>query len=110
MAWSLEKWRAYQQALKRLAITVDGVERESAPWPGWAITTVIDTSEVWPVVWRAVRCHQTQMASYGQLEQLAEEEHRRLWGSQEFYRAMSLVNGGRRRETDLFEGLREGAV
>jgi hypothetical protein len=50
------------------------------------------------------------MASYGQLEQLAEEEHRRLWGSQEFYRAMSLVNGGRRRETDLFEGLREGAV
>ena len=27
-------------------------------------------------------------------------------GTQEFYRVFSLVNGGRKRETDLFEGLR----
>jgi hypothetical protein len=46
------------------------------------------------------------MAVFGQLEQLPEENHRALWGTQEFYRAMSLVNGGRHRETDLFEGLR----
>ena len=40
------------------------------------------------------------------LEQLAEEQQRALWGSQEFYRAYSIVNGGRKLETDLFEGLR----
>ena len=58
-------------------------------------------------VWRAVNCHQSQMAIYGQLSGLSEEHHRSLWGSQEFYRAISLVNGGRRVECDLFEGLRE---
>ena len=36
----------------------------------------------------------------------APEHHRALWGVQEFYRAFSLVNGGRTRESDLFEGLR----
>ena len=29
-----------------------------------------------------------------------------LWGCQSFYRAFSTVNGGRTRETDLFEGIR----
>jgi hypothetical protein len=28
-----------------------------------------------------------------------------LWGQQSFYRTLSLVNGGRARETDLFEGV-----
>jgi hypothetical protein len=46
------------------------------------------------------------MAIYGPLGELSEEHHRGLWGAQEFYRAMSLVNGGRERETDLFAGLR----
>jgi len=57
-------------------------------------------------VWRAVSCHQTQMGIYGQLTGLSEDHHNSLWGSQEFYRAVSLVNGGRRLETDLFEGVR----
>jgi len=39
-------------------------------------------------------------------EDLPEEQHIALWGSQEFYRVDSSVNGGRRQETDLFEGLR----
>jgi hypothetical protein len=47
------------------------------------------------------------MAVYRQLSNLSEEHHRSLWGSQEFYRAFSLVNGGRRLESDLFEGLRD---
>ena len=46
------------------------------------------------------------MAIYGPLAALSEEHHKGLWGTQEFYRAMSLVNGGREQETDLFEGLR----
>ena len=78
----------------------------SDPWPDWAITTVLDTSEVWSTVWRAVSCHKTQMTIYRKLEALPEEHQRSLWGTQEFYRVFSTVNGGRTQESDLFEGLR----
>jgi LmbE family N-acetylglucosaminyl deacetylase len=110
LAWRADKWAAYQAALKKLVIKVDGLERQATPWPDWAVTTVIETNEFHEQVWRAVRCHQSQMAVYGQLAHLSAEHHRSLWGSQEFYRAMSIVNGGRRLETDLFEGLREDSV
>jgi len=106
IAWSEKKWTAYQAALRKLVSKVDGEERQAAPWPDWAITTVLDTSRVWPAVWRAVSCHRTQMSIYGKLEQLSEEHQRFLWGTQEFYRAFSTVNGGRAKEKDLFEGLR----
>jgi len=106
IAWSAAKWTAYQAALKRLVFAVDGEERQATPWPDWAITTVIDTSRLWPAVWRAVSCHKTQMAIYDRLAGLADEHQRALWGTQEFYRVFSSVNGGRGRETDLFEGLR----
>ncbi len=106
IAWSAGKWSAYQAALRQLVFEVDGVRRQAVPSPDWAITTVIDTSRVWPAVWRAVSCHKTQMSIYGQLERLSEEHQRSLWGTQEFYRVFSTVNGGRARESDLFEGLR----
>ena len=108
LAWRAEKWAAYQAALRKLTVMVDGVERHATPWPDWAVTTVIETGAFHQQVWRAVSCHQSQMAIYGQLSHLSEEHHRSLWGSQEFYRAFSLVNGGRRLESDLFEGLRDG--
>ena len=57
-------------------------------------------------MWAAVRCHGTQMAQYGPLAGLTDEDHRALWGPQQYYRVYSLVNGGRNRESDLFEGLR----
>lgn len=106
LAWSRKKWDAYQCALKKLVSRVDGVERQAEPWPDWAITTVIETADVWETVWRAVSCHKTQMSVYEQLEHLSDEHHRGLWGTQEFYRVFSTVNGGRDRETDLFAGLR----
>jgi LmbE family N-acetylglucosaminyl deacetylase len=106
IAWSAAKWAAYQAALKRLVSVVDGQERQVTPWPDWAVTTVLDTTRVWATVWRAVSCHQTQMSIYDTLAGLADEHQRALWGSQEFYRVFSTVNGGRARETDLFEGLR----
>jgi LmbE family N-acetylglucosaminyl deacetylase len=106
MGWPAPKWQAYQEAFKTLVSKVDGVERQAVPWPDWALTTSIDTSGYWEQVWRAVQCHESQMAIYGALGHLSEQHHRGLWGSQEFYRAMSLVNGGRARETDLFDGLR----
>jgi LmbE family N-acetylglucosaminyl deacetylase len=105
IAWTASIWAEYQAALKRLISKVDGVERQVAPAPDWEITTRLDTTAVWPTVWRAVQCHQTQMGGYANLTQLSPERHRALWGVQEYYRAFSLVNGGRARESDLFEGL-----
>jgi LmbE family N-acetylglucosaminyl deacetylase len=106
LAWRKNKWTAYEAAFRKLTSTVDGVERIATPWPDWAVTSEINTSAVWPVVWKAVCCHQTQMFIYERLEDLTEEQQKALWGSQEFYRASSSVNGGRTPETDLFEGLR----
>ena len=106
IAWSAEKWDAYQAALKTLVFKIDGQERRVSPWPAWALTTAIDTSRVAPTVWRAVSCHKTQMSIYSKLGELPDDHHRALWGTQEFYRVFSCVNGGRTRETDLFEGLR----
>jgi hypothetical protein len=60
----------------------------------------------WPTVWRAEPYHKSQMSIYRQLEHLPEEHHKALWGSQEYYRVFSPANGGRQRESDLFEGLR----
>ena len=106
LAWRSAKWDAYQTAFRKLTSMVDGVTRQANPWPDWAVTTEVDTSFYWPAVWRAVCCHQTQMSMYERLEQLSEGQQRALWGSQEFYRVHSAVNGGRKLENDLFEGLR----
>lgn len=106
MAWPAAKWAAYQAAFKDLKSVVDGLERRATPWPDWALTTVLDTRAWWPQVWQAVCCHQSQLAIYCRLESLPARQHESLWGSQEFYRAFSLVNGGRLRETDLFAGIR----
>ncbi len=106
MAWGPDTWRAYQAAFRRLISRVDGVERQGLPWPEWSITSRIDARRHWQTVWRAVQRHETQLAIYGRLDELAPEQHEALWGRQTFYRAMSTVNGGREPETDLFEGLR----
>jgi len=99
-------WAGYRAAFKRLTSRVDGVEREPPAWQEWAITARIDTSAHWPTVWRAVSCHESQIAAYEKLRELPPELHEGLWGAQTFYRALSTVNGGRRREEDLFDGLR----
>lgn len=96
----------YQFVFGNLVMQIDGVERRGAGWPDWQITTSVDTLLYWRTVWRAVRCHQTQLPAYHLLERLPEEKHQALWGCQTYYRAFSLVNGGRTVEHDLFEGLR----
>jgi LmbE family N-acetylglucosaminyl deacetylase len=105
LAWPESTWRAYQAAVGTLSARVDGVERLATPWPDWAITTAIDTSHLWSIVWRAVSCHESQLVAYERLRDLPGEHHKTLWGRQSFYRAFSTVNGGRARETDLFEGV-----
>lgn len=106
MAWPESTWKAYQAAFRKLVSTVDGVERQAVPWPDWAITTVIDTRSYWPTVWQAISCHESQVTAYERLKHLSPEDHEALWGRQSFYRAFSIVSGGRARETDLMEGIR----
>jgi LmbE family N-acetylglucosaminyl deacetylase len=106
LAWPASAWAAYQAAFRKLISTVDGVERQATPWPDWAITTVIDTRKVWSTVWQAISCHESQVTAYERLKDLSPEHHEALWGQQSFYRVFSTVNGGRQRETDLFEGIR----
>jgi LmbE family N-acetylglucosaminyl deacetylase len=105
IAWPDSTWAAYQAAFRKMVSTIDGHERQAMPWPDWAITTVIDTRDFWSTVWRAISCHESQVTAYERLKELSPEHHEALWGRQSFYRAFSTVNGGRTRETDLFEGI-----
>jgi len=96
----------YQTIFGDLKMTIDGVDRGAVGWDPWAITTQVDTAQYWSAVWQAISCHRSQFPGYSKLEHLTEAQHRVLWGTQKFYRAYSMVNGGRKLETDLFEGLR----
>ena len=106
LAWDAATWAVYEAAFRKLTTTVDGVERQAAPWPSWALTTTVDTGEASAAVWKAVECHASQTRAYDALRTLAPEQRAAMWRAQPFYRTYSLVNGGRARETDLFEGLR----
>lgn len=106
MAWSEAVWDVYQKAFSALGSMVDGVQRRAVAWPDWAITTIVDAGDHWDTVWRAVSCHASQVATYERLHALGPEDHRVIWGRQCYYRVFSLVNGGRAKETDLFDGLR----
>ena len=106
IAWPESTWSAYRAAVRALTVNVDGTVRQATAWPDWAITTEIDATGVWETVWRAVSCHASQLAAYERLRDLAPAHHEALWGRQSFYRALSIVNGGREKETDLFEGIR----
>ncbi|MFN8491536.1 MAG: PIG-L family deacetylase [Caldilineaceae bacterium] len=87
------------------AIRVDGYERRLIAWEEWAITTWVDTSAHWRTVLAAVACHRSQLPNLEEMKLLPDDTQRHLWGCGTFYRALSLVNGGRRVEHDLFEGI-----
>jgi LmbE family N-acetylglucosaminyl deacetylase len=106
MAISAAQIETYEEAFGELVLRVDGHERRAPGWPDWAITTRVDTSAHWRRAWEAIACHRSQLPAYAKLVALPEARHRALWGSQTYYRAASLVNGGREPEADLFEGLR----
>jgi LmbE family N-acetylglucosaminyl deacetylase len=106
IAWPESTWTAYQRAFKKLTSTVDGVERRTVSWPEWMITTAIDARQFCRTVWQAISCHESQTSEYLELAHLSTNQQEVLWGLQSFYRVFSTVNGGRTRETDLFEGVR----
>jgi len=105
LAWPASTWAAYEAAIGSPTSTIDGVSRRALPWPDWAITTVVDTRAFWPLVSTAIACHVSQVSAYERLTHVTPEHHEALWGTQSFYRAFSLVNGGRVRETCLFDGI-----
>ena len=85
----------------------DGVKRMHTAWPDWSITTRIDASAFWDVGVEAIACHETQVAEMmAGMRSLPKTHDPRIWTVQSYYRVYSLVNGGRKVETDLFEGIR----
>ncbi len=90
-----------------MTFPVDDQLRGEVPWKEWLITTRIDMAEYCHTAWRAIRCHESQLATLGALAEMHEDAATAVLAMQgTFYRAFSLVNGGRNLESDLFEGLR----
>lgn len=90
-----------------ITFDVDGQTRGEVAWKDWMVTTRVDMSAHCVTAVRAVKCHASQLATIAPLMELPEEMAAQALALQgTFYRAFSLVNGGRKLETDLFEGLR----
>ncbi len=98
--------KTYEPILGPIVMPVDGEERRAVPFPEWAITTRLDAEAHWRTAADAAYRHRSQMGIFPPADQLPEEVHKKLWGHPTLYRAYSLVNGGRRVEDDVFEGLR----
>ena len=107
MDYTSEHMRLYESVFGELVMHVDGVERRAVSYPDWIFSTRIATEDYWTTVREAVKCHRTQLPGYDALISLPDDTLHILWGRDTFIRAFSTVNGGRKQETDLFEGLRE---
>lgn len=71
------------------------------------ITTRINMAEHCQAALRAIRCHASQLPSLGAPPEMHDDPALAIPAMQgTFYRAFSLVNGGRKLETDLFEDVR----
>jgi LmbE family N-acetylglucosaminyl deacetylase len=97
----------YEQTFGHLVMPVDNVDRRFTAWPEWAVTTRIDISAYRKQVWKAIMCHRTQLPELHKPNMLTDKLYTRLATTQTYYRAMSMVNGGREVENDLFDGLRQ---
>jgi LmbE family N-acetylglucosaminyl deacetylase len=101
-----ETLKMYERFTEDLVMKVDGEERRPMGWEDWAVTTRIEGGDYWKKAWQAVQKHESQVGGYEKLMNLPEAFCEILWGRRVYYRAFSLVNGGRSVETDLFQGLR----
>ncbi|MEP7135833.1 MAG: PIG-L family deacetylase [Chloroflexota bacterium] len=90
-----------------MTFPVDDQVRGEVAWKEWMITTHIEMADHCHAAWRAIQCHQSQMPTIGALAEIHPDAATAVLAMQgTFFRAFSLVNGGRKIETDLFEGLR----
>lgn len=97
---------AANKAFGGISMEVDGVTRHHVGWEDWQITTRLDNNQYMDKVQKAIQCHKSQLPGYGPISGWSLDELSKVFGIGSFYRAFSLVNGGRKVETDLFEGLR----
>jgi LmbE family N-acetylglucosaminyl deacetylase len=95
------------EAFGGISMEIDGVTRKHVGWADWEITTHINARPYIETVSKAVQCHKSQLPGYGALGESSAKEMVKWFGKGNFYRVFSLVNGGRKDETDLFEGLRQ---
>jgi LmbE family N-acetylglucosaminyl deacetylase len=106
MVDSMEVVNAVIEAFGGLSMEVDGVERSHTGWQDWAITSRLDNNGYLDRVREAIHCHKSQLPGYGRIGEWSAGDLADMFGTGNFYRVYSLVNGGRNVETDLFEGLR----
>ena len=106
MVDSLETVQAANEAFGGLSMEVDGVTRHHRGWEPWQITTALDNTKYMVQVQRAIQCHRSQLPGYGPVGEWTVDELSKVFGVGHFYRTFSLVNGGRKTESDLFTGLR----
>ena len=106
MVDSVEIVRISVEAFGGISMEVDGVTRRHIGWEDWQITTRLDNTRFMDAVQKAIKCHSSQLPGYGPISDWPLDELTKVFGVGNFYRAYSLVNGGRKVETDLFEGLR----
>ena len=97
---------AANQAFGGISMEIDGVRRKHVGWADWQITTWLDNSQHLDTVQKAMLCHKSQIPGYHPIDQWSLSQLASIFGTSHFYRAFSLVNGGRNVEKDLFEGLR----
>jgi len=89
-----------------MTFPVDDQIRDEVSWKEWMVTTRIDMAEHCQAAWCAIQCHTSRLSTLGALAEMHEDAAVAVLAMQgTFYRAFSLVNGGREIETDLFEGL-----
>jgi LmbE family N-acetylglucosaminyl deacetylase len=106
MVDSFDLVKIANEAFGGISMEVDGVTRKHVGWEDWQITTRLDNKRYLDKVHRAIHCHKSQLPGYGPLGEWSPAELSTFFGIDNFYRVFSLVNGGRKAETDLFEGIR----
>ena len=106
MVDSLDVVRTANEAFGGNSMDVDGMTRHHVGWEDWQITTRLDNNRFIDGVQKAMLCHKSQLPGYEPIPGWSLDELAKIFGVGNFYRAFSLVNGGRKVETDLFEGLR----
>ncbi|HET9905035.1 MAG TPA: PIG-L family deacetylase [Anaerolineales bacterium] len=106
MVDSVEGVRLANEAFGGISMDVDGVTRHHVGWEDWQITTRLDNTRYMDAVQKAIKCHQSQLPGYGPISDWPLDELTKVFGKGYFYRTYSLINGGRKVESDLFEGLR----
>jgi LmbE family N-acetylglucosaminyl deacetylase len=90
-----------------MTFAVDNHLRGEVAWKEWMITTRIEMAAHCHAAWRAIQCHRSQLSTLGALAEMHEAAAVAVLAMQgTFYRAFSMVNGGRKLESDLFEGIR----